>query len=105
MSEIETTSLNIRQIRDELVEKKGSQKLEIERGLQAKGNIEKFFATLSPEKLDKLEANGIYVRELMNFDLDEVSKSKELSERFMQSYLRILQQINELANRKRSEGA
>lgn len=87
---------DIRSYREELLRQQARAERDREQAEDWKSKISDFLDSLQEEDLALLESNGIYARELKNYDLSKILTSGETREEFSNLYNKIMRQISDM---------
>lgn len=93
----------IQKIRSEQMHKKARNDIAREQALKNKENIQAFFNSLKEEDINALEKEGIYIRKLMQYDLDKVITVREVNEAFRKEFDATVGSILNLIERVKTE--
>lgn len=101
MSSSNVNTEEIRKFRDTLLTEKALTEQDKIKAQKAKENIELIFKNIDEEKIEKLESRNIFIRNLLNYDLDRVLEDKEYNQKFISEFENTLLSIKNLLEAER----
>lgn len=101
MSSVGVSTEEIRKFRDTLLTEKALNEQDKIKANRAKENIKAIFANINEEMIEKLEKRNIFVRSLLDYDLDRVVEDKEYNQKFVNEFMSVLGKIKDLLEAER----
>lgn len=93
---------DIKEFRDKVLSERSLNERDKENSLEAKKKLEAMLGSISEEDIKVMEDNGIYIRELIDYDKEKIL-TKEYNGEFHEIYKRVLGQIMEMIKRNKGD--
>ena len=97
----ESIITDIREFKNKLIADRALSAQQLAIANKTKETIKEMFSRMKEEDIALLESRGIYVRNLLSFDLDLVIKDQDYKDKYMAELIKVINQIKDYLNSKR----